>query len=141
MIKKIFLALFFLLFWQFTLAETDTELDLELGQYEMANISPELGSGFLEREIVSNMTKGKTADEILGMIDKIAEALNDVSLCGPDAVYAMANAGIPIGVALDSIAKACDLTGPKLAELNRALPPGMRGGGGPGGGPGIPVSP
>ena len=140
MIKNIFLALFFLFFWQVTLAESDTELDLELGQHDMDDINPELGSGLLEREIVSNLTIGKSADEILDMADDIAEALNDAILCGPDAVYAMVDVGIPIGLALDSIAKACNLTGATLAELSRALPPGMNGGG-PGGGPGIPVSP
>ena len=90
-------------------------------------------SSSLAKDIVTSLTQDKTPEEIRAMVSTIADALSEASLCGVEAVEAMYQAGIPYGVALDAIAKACNLTGPEIAALARSLTPGLEGYGGPGG--------
>lgn len=124
MFKQFILSFVLLFSWQFALA--DIESDLE--EIDSDYLDPNLCAN----ETVSGMVEGKTDDEILAMVDKIAQALEKDCLCDEYAVHAMLDVGIPTGLALDSVAKVCDLTGPQLADIARSLAPGMYGGGGPG---------
>ena len=90
-------------------------------------------SSSLAKDIVTDLTEGKTPEEIRAMVGTIADALSEASLCGVEAIDALYQAGIPYGVALDAIAKACKLTGPEIAAIARSLTPGLDGYGGPGG--------
>ena len=83
--------------------------------------------------IVSDMVKDKTPDEIIAMVNEIALALSKENLCGTEAIQAMVDAGIPFETAYESVIKACNLSGPALAALNRSLAPGLSSQGGPGG--------
>ena len=56
-------------------------------------ISPELLA--LAKDIVSDMVKDKTPDEVLNMVNEIALALSKEKLCGIEAIQSMLDVGIP----------------------------------------------
>ncbi|MEE9551477.1 MAG: hypothetical protein V3V89_00380 [Gammaproteobacteria bacterium] len=124
MLKQFILSFILLFSWQYALADIESELEV----IDSDHRDPKLCA----KETVLGMVEGRTDDEILAMVDEIAQALEKDCLCDEYAVHAMLDVGIPTGLALDSVAKACDLTGPQFADIARSLVPGMYGGG-PGG--------
>ena len=132
------LSLTFLLLMPYAALVADTSLDSESRiKGDDGIIEYDVDSWVLANEIIQELIEDKEPDEIRAMLGTLTAALNDASLCGRFSIQALTDVGIPFGQALDSLAKACDLKGPQLAELARSLTPGVGGDGGPGG----PVSP
>lgn len=118
MFKRFILTIWLLLFWQVAMSET-----------------PGLSaSKTLAQNIVADMVADKIPAEILLIVDQIAVELSNHDLCGIESVESMVERGIPFEMALKSIIKACDLTGPQVSALVRGLVPGfdVSGGAGPG---------
>jgi hypothetical protein len=118
MFKRFILTVWMLLTWQVA----------------MTGITELSASMILAQNIVADMVADKTPAEVLEIVDQIAVELSNHELCGIEAVQSMTERGIPFEMALDSITKACNLTGPQVSALVRDLAPGFNvsGGLGPG---------